>query len=277
MMKLAYYIKNESLFPDAGVHALLESLDSEGFQCYRAKESADILPDTGALLSIGGDGTFLSAATLAVQSGLPVLGVNFGRLGFLSDTEPSEVVRLLKDGSYRIENRAMLELSLSGSGLPGIWPRALNEISVSRVGASMLGIDVTVGGAELPTYWADGLLVATSSGSTAYSLSVGGPICTPDTDVFIISPISPHNLNVRPLIVPRTVSVSIRLRSRDASAVLTLDNRSYEVGASIELEVRNAPVPLRKICPAGASFFNALRSRLLWGEDVRNSRGPGQK
>lgn len=275
-MKLAYYIKNESLCPDAGVRALLESLVSEGFAPYRAMTDEDIEPGTGVLLSLGGDGTFLSAASLAVRCGLPVLGVNFGRLGFLSDTEPSEVVRILRSGGYRIEERAMLGLSVSGCSIPELWPRALNEISVSRVGASMLGIDVRIGSTALPTYWADGLLVATSSGSTAYSLSVGGPICTPDTDVFIISPISPHNLNVRPLIVPRTVTVSIRLRSREDSAVLTLDNRSYTVSSGLELEVRNAPEPLRRICPTGSSFFNALQSRLLWGEDVRNSRNSGK-
>ena len=128
-----------------------------------------------------------------------------------------------------------------------------------------------VGTTPLPTYWADGLLVATSSGSTAYSLSVGGPICTPDTGVFIIAPISPHNLNVRPLIVPQTATVAISLRSRDCEAVLTLDNRSYTVGSGLELEVRLAEKCLERICPAESNFFNALRSRLLWGADVRNS------
>lgn len=270
-MKLAFYIKNESLCPDSGVRALLDSLVSNGFSPYRARTDSDIVPDTGLLLSLGGDGTFLSAASLAVRCGLPVLGVNFGRLGFLSDTEPTEVVRILVSGEYRIEERAMLRLGVSRCSIEEPWPFALNEISVSRVGASMLGIDVRIGATSLPTYWADGLLVATSSGSTAYSLSVGGPICTPDTDVFIISPISPHNLNLRPLIVPRTAAVSISLRSRDESAVLTLDNRSHTVPSGVELEVRNAAEPLRRICPAGSNFFNALRSRLLWGEDVRNS------
>ena len=269
-MKLAYYIKNESLGPDTGVRSLLETLSAEGFSHYRARCVEDVEDGTDALLSLGGDGTFLNASALAVRCALPVLGVNFGRLGFLSDADPADVVRILAPGGSRIERRSLLELKAS-CPLPDSWPCALNEISVSRVGASMLGIDVHVGTTPLPTYWADGLLVATSSGSTAYSLSVGGPICTPDTGVFIIAPISPHNLNVRPLIVPQTVTVAISLRSRDCEAVLTLDNRSYTVGSGLELEVRLADKCLERICPAESNFFNALRSRLLWGADVRNS------
>ena len=131
-------------------------------------------------------------------------------------------------------------------------------------------IKLAVDGEALPTYWADGLLVATSSGSTAYSLSVGGPICLPETKVFIVAPISPHNLNVRPLIVPETSRLSITLRSRDARAVLSMDNRNYTVPAGARIEVSAAPMRLRRLRLGGSNFINALRSRLLWGEDVRN-------
>ena len=149
-------------------------------------------------------------------------------------------------------------------------PFALNEISVSRVSPSMLGVDVEVDGAQLPTYWADGLLVATSSGSTAYSLSVGGPICLPETKVFIVAPISPHNLNVRPLIVPEGSRICISLRSRDDRAVLSMDNRNYTVPAGTRIEVGAAPMRLRLLRLGQSNFINALRTRLLWGEDVRN-------
>jgi NAD+ kinase len=134
----------------------------------------------------------------------------------------------------------------------------------------MLGVDVWVDGAALPTYWADGLLVATSSGSTAYSLSVGGPICLPETKVFIVAPISPHNLNVRPLIVPETSHLRIALRARDERAVLTMDNRNYTVPAGAQIEVCAAPKRLRRLRLGQSNFIGALRSRLLWGEDVRN-------
>ena len=134
----------------------------------------------------------------------------------------------------------------------------------------MLGVDVAMENAVLPTYWADGLLVATSSGSTAYSLSVGGPICLPETRVFIVAPISPHNLNVRPLIVPEDSHLCISLRSRDDRAVLTMDNRNYTVPAGTRIEVSAAPMRLRRLRLGRSNFINALRTRLLWGEDIRN-------
>ena len=134
----------------------------------------------------------------------------------------------------------------------------------------MLGVDVEVDGQQLPTYWSDGLLVATSSGSTAYSLSVGGPICLPETKVFIVAPISPHNLNVRPLIVPESSRLRITLQSRDDRAVLSMDNRNYTVPAGTRIEVCAAPMRLRRLRLGHSNFINALRTRLLWGEDVRN-------
>ena len=135
----------------------------------------------------------------------------------------------------------------------------------------MLGVDVRVDGAALPTYWADGLLVATSSGSTAYALSVGGPICMPETRLFIVAPIAPHNLNVRPLIVPESSRLQISIRSRDERAVLTLDNRNYTVPAGTQIEVCAAPKRLLRMHLGQSNFIGALRSRLLWGEDVRNA------
>ena len=164
----------------------------------------------------------------------------------------------------------MLQVSCPDLPEAESWPYALNEVSVSRVSPSMLGVDVDVDGAALPTYWADGLLVATSSGSTAYCLSVGGPICLPETKVFIVAPISPHNLNVRPLIVPESSHLRITLRSRDEKAVLTMDNRNYTVPAGTRIEVSAAPMRLRRLRLGQSNFINALRTRLLWGEDIRN-------
>ncbi len=269
-MRLAYYIKKDRLRGDARVEALLVRLRAAGHTLYAVAQPSDILPDTDALLSLGGDGTFLMAARLAVPAGVPVLGVNFGRLGFLSENDPDMVVEALSSGDFRVEERELLQLSCPDLPAEESWPFALNEISVSRVSPSMLGVDVSVDGEALPTYWADGLLVATSSGSTAYSLSVGGPICLPETKVFIVAPISPHNLNVRPLIVPETSRLSITLRSRDSRAVLSMDNRNYTVPAGARIEVSAAPMRLHRLRLGGSNFINALRSRLLWGEDVRN-------
>ena len=269
-MRLAYYIKKDRLRGDARVEALLVRLRTAGHTLYAVAQPSDIQPDTDALLSLGGDGTFLMAARLAVPAGVPVLGVNFGRLGFLSENDPDMVVEALSSGDFRVEERELLQLSCPDLPTEESWPFALNEISVSRVSPSMLGVDVSVDGEALPTSWADGLLVATSSGSTAYSLSVGGPICLPETKVFIVAPISPHNLNVRPLIVPETSRLSITLRSRDSRAVLSMDNRNYTVPAGARIEVSAAPMRLRRLRLGGSNFVNALRSRLLWGEDVRN-------
>ena len=269
-MKLAYYIKKNRLRGDSRVEALLERLGAAGHVLYAVAQPSDFLPETDALLSLGGDGTFLSAAQLAVSAALPVLGVNFGRLGFLSENDPDMVVKALSAGDFRIEERELLQISCPDLQGGDFWPYALNEMSVSRVSPSMLGVTVELDGEALPTYWADGLLVATSSGSTAYSLSVGGPICLPETKVFIVAPISPHNLNVRPLIVPESSRLRISLRSRDERAVLTMDNRNYTVPAGARVEVCAAPMRLRRVRLGQSNFINALRTRLLWGEDVRN-------
>ena len=147
---------------------------------------------------------------------------------------------------------------------------ALNEIAVTRGGAAMLGVDVTLNGEPLPTYWADGLLVATSSGSTAYSLSVGGPICTPDSQVLIVAPVAPHNLNVRPLIVPSTARIGISLRSRNKSVMLSYDNRTRLVSRDTRIAISVAQFSLKRVRLPEINFIGALRSKLFWGEDVRN-------
>lgn len=270
-MKLAYYIKEDKLALIPGIPDLTGKIRATGAELYRVKFPEDVVPGTDALLSLGGDGTFLSAARIAVPSGLPVLGVNFGRLGFLSDMEPGALVDALQKWEFVTEERDLLRAGASFVDDADFWPYALNEVSVSRTGASMLGIDVSVDGVSLPTYWADGLLVATGTGSTAYSLSAGGPICTPDARVFILSPISPHNLNSRPLVIPNTSSLEIRLRSRDDKAVFTMDNRIFTIPKDSSLTVELAPVKLKRLCLGMGSFFNALRNRLFWGEDMRNS------
>ena len=269
-MKLAYYIKKDRLKGDARVQALQDRLRAAGHELYAVTQPSGLRQETDMLLSLGGDGTFLLGARLAVPAGIPVLGVNFGRLGFLSENDPDRVVEALGRGDYTIEERELLQIRCADLPAEEYWPFAVNEMSVSRVSPSMLGVDVEVDGQALPTYWADGLLVATSSGSTAYSLSVGGPICLPETKVFIVAPISPHNLNVRPLLVPETSRLRISLHSRDDQAVLTMDNRNYTIPAGARIDVCAAPSRLRRVRLGESNFINALRTRLLWGQDVRN-------
>ena len=149
---------------------------------------------------------------------------------------------------------------------------ALNEITVHRSGAAMLAVDVDIDGVTLPTYWADGLIVSTSSGSTAYSLSAGGPIVLPDSKVLIITPIAPHNMNVRPLVIPDTSRISLRVRSRDNEVIYTSDNRSQKIEEGSELEISLAQFSLKRVRLNKSDFINALTQKLYWGEDVRNSK-----
>ena len=263
-MKIAIFIPKTHLREDPRYRAMVRDLSAcESYEIL----SADALREgTDLILSIGGDGTYLSAAEIAARAGIPLLGVNFGRLGFLSDCPPEKVAPALLSGRYVIEDREVLQSAVDG-GAPQF---ALNEIAVTRIGAAMLGVDVTVDGEPLPTYWADGLLVATSSGSTAYSLSVGGPICTPDSQVLIVAPIAPHNLNVRPLIVPASARIGLSLRSRNEEVMLTHDTRTASVDRGTRIEVSLAQFSLRRVRLPEINFISALRSKLFWGEDVRN-------
>ena len=147
---------------------------------------------------------------------------------------------------------------------------SLNEMTVHRKGAAMLGVDVSIDGESLPTCWADGFLVATSSGSTAYSLSVGGPICTPEARVLVLAPIAPHNLNIRPIVVPDTSVVKLSFRSRESEIMVTADNRNFVLPVSSRLSVSVAQFSLKRIRLDRSNFIQALKSKLFWGEDVRN-------
>lgn len=278
-MRIGYFIKDDRLHLNPRVDNLLLGLQAEDYDVYEIKNKRDILPATEMVMSLGGDGAFLSATKRVAEAGLPLLGVNFGRLGFLSEHNPEDVLLGVPSGKYRIEDRVLLHAELFENGRKitpegigtSFWPYALNEVSVHRQGAAVLGVNVTVDGRQLPTYWADGLLVATASGSTAYSLSIGGPICMPEAMVLVIAPIAPHNLNVRPLVVPRTSKISISLVSREDLSVMTMDNRSLTVTPDTRIEVSMAQFMLKKVRLDSSSFVNALCSKLFWGEDIRNN------
>lgn len=273
-MRIAIYSRDGNMASNARFSAMVERLKRASFELYDIHSGEDIREGTDIVMSVGGDGTFLSASKRVGMSGIPVLGVNLGRVGFLSEYSPEEACEALLDGSYTLEDRELLETSVSG-GIIGsetsFWPYTLNEISVLRRGAAILGIDVSIDGTPLPTYWADGLLVSTSSGSTAYSLSVGGPICVPDSKVLIIAPIAPHNLNVRPLVVPDTTRISISMRSRDEKVTMSMDNRNLLLSPSAVIDVKVAQFSLKRVRLEKSSFVKALTTKLFWGEDIRNS------
>ena len=273
-MKIGIFIQKDALRSEARFLKLIQQLQEASYELYDIASKADIRPGTDLVLSVGGDGTFLSAAQTVSDVGIPILGVNFGRLGFLSENRPEAVVQALMEGEFSVEYRTMLNATLKGKNARkdiGLRPYAVNEVSIHRSGVGVLGVNVTIDGNTLPTYWADGLLVATSSGSTAYSLSVGGPICMPDTKVLIIAPISPHNLNVRPLVVPDTARITISIQSRDDKAIMTMDNKTMEIDPSWTIEVAMAQFSLKRIRLSKSEFVKALTSRLFWGEDMRNN------
>lgn len=270
-MKIAYFIKKSGLSADPAIKAFIKDLAAGGPQVYDV--SGGLQPDTDMLIAFGGDGTFLTASGLVCEAGVPILGINLGRMGFLSDNELGGVLKPLLEGNYSIEEREMLEVVSDCPAVRKIFPYALNEVALRRSGAGTLGVDVALDGAALPTYWCDGLLVSTSTGSTAYSLSVGGPICPPDVGVLIIAPIAPHNLNVRPLVVSKSSAIEMSAQDRkNRSVILSVDNKDYTIPAGTRLTVRSAPFSLRRVSFGKSSFIDALRSKLFWGEDVRNSR-----
>lgn len=271
-MKIAIYIGKKDAEGDNGLKALLQELTQAGYALDIVREGDRLADAYDMLLSVGGDGTFLSATKLIAGRDIPVMGVNLGRLGFLSENRPADIAKDLLGGDYTIENRAVLQAEIV-TGNPEIdaWPYALNEFTVHRSGAAMLGVSASVDGVNLPTYWADGLIVSTSSGSTAYSLSSGGPIVLPDSKVLIITPIAPHNLNVRPLVVPDSAEISLKMISRDEDVIFTADNRTASIPASSEIVIRVAQFSLRRVRLKRSDFINALTEKLFWGEDVRNN------
>ena len=273
-MKIGYFILKDELREDTRMKALLKDLEEATFEVYEIKKKADVRPETDLVLSMGGDGTFLSAAHTVADIGLPILGVNFGRIGFLCENRPEAVRKALVEGDFSIEYRTVLNATLKGPEARrtiGMLPYSVNEVALHRSGSSVLGIHVSIDGEPLPTYWADGLLVATSSGSTAYSLSVGGPICMQDTKVLVLAPISPHNLNVRPIVIPETAKIDISFESRDGKATMSMDNRVEEIQTDWTIHVEMAQFSLKRVRLPESGFVKALTSRLFWGEDMRNN------
>ena len=272
-MNIAIYIGTEHIRSDERLTKLIGLLRNGGCNTYFTASDEPLQEGTDVLLSVGGDGTFLSAAMKASAADIPVAGVNLGRMGFLSEYRQEDIVAAMISGEYSVEERTMLKADVV-TGFTAIddCPYALNEMTIRRCGAAMLGVDVCVDGVMLPTYWGDGLVISTSSGSTAYSLSVGGPIVLPQSKVFLISPIAPHNLNVRPLVVPDTSVISLNVHSRDGRFEFSADNRTSEVAEKTTVGISMAQFSLKRVRLDKSNFIQALVEKLYWGEDVRNIR-----
>lgn len=229
---------------------------------------------TEVLLAFGGDGTVLEAATMVRRGRVPILGVNTGRLGFLSNVSMEEfdlAMDALVAGTTWEEERALLQVHAEGMG-PGFgeFPFALNEVVIhKRDTASMVVVDVHRGDTFVNTYWADGLLVSTPTGSTAYSLSAGGPIMHPASDAVIVTPVAPHNLNDRPLVVPLDGEITLVADGRDAQFLLSMDSRSFPLEPKQEVRIRPADFKIRLINLEHQDFFSTVRQKMHWGLDPR--------
>lgn len=226
-----------------------------------------------AFVSVGGDGTFLETLTHVGPLEIPILGINTGRLGFLASIAKDQItvaIDKLLTGHYEIEKRSLISLSSNQKIFNG-FSYALNEFSILRKDSSaMIVIKSYLNGDFLNSYWADGLMVSTPTGSTGYSLSCGGPILLPENENFIITPVSPHNLNIRPLIVPDTCEFTFEVESRTNNFLISLDSRSQTVNDSNQMKVQKAPFQACLIKVEGVSFVETLRNKLSWGLDKRN-------
>ncbi len=224
--------------------------------------------------SIGGDGTILKTVTYVRDLGIPIVGINTGRLGFLATIRKEEIqasVNQIFDGEYTVSSRSLLQIESScGKDFDGI-NFALNEIAVSRKNTtSMITVHTKIDNEFLTSYWSDGLIVSTPTGSTGYSLSCGGPIIMPETCSFLLTPIAPHNLNMRPLSVSQEYEIKLTISGREEEHLVSLDSRTYVLKNETEITLKRAPFEINMVCLKGESFLKTLREKLLWGEDKRN-------
>lgn len=233
---------------------------------------ADDNLDLDVALSVGGDGTFLRTAARVGKQGIPILGVNTGRLGFLADVGAGDIEATLDElfkKDYNTEERTLLRLHTDDHVFKG-YNYALNEVAIlKRDTSSMITIHTTLNDEYLTSYRADGLVIATPTGSTAYSMSVNGPIIHPQSGNIVLSPVAPHSLNVRPLVIPDTYSITLRVESRSRYFLISLDGRSEVFPAGIDLTVTKAGFTAKVIKRRNHTFYQTLREKLMWGADVR--------
>ncbi len=292
-MKIAIYGRPFSSGFEKNISALFVLLEKHGVEYFihepfyeflRKKEKLsfqkagafrthdDIIGNADIMFSIGGDGTFLEAVSIVQNYGIPIVGINTGRLGFLADISPEHIedsLSAILNGQYKVEHRSLVELDLINSPWEG-FTCALNEVSIQKRHSTMITIHTYLDDTYLNSYWADGLIVSTPTGSTAYSMSVGGPIVSPDSNNFIISPMAPHNLTIRPVIVPDHNLIRIEVESRDNSFLLTLDSRTEIIEGEVQMRLKRADFTIKTLRIKDATFYNTLRSKLMWGVDKRN-------
>ena len=245
-------------------------LDPKPDKLFNSYKDLDLKSDF--VFSIGGDGTILETIKIVRDSGIPVMGINSGRLGFLasiSGIDTDMAVDALLAGKYSIEKRSLLKL-VSAGGTFGDFPFALNEFTLQKKDSTMITIQAWLNNDFLNSYWADGLIISTPTGSTAYSLSVGGPLLTSDIRGIVISPIAPHNLTVRPIVIPDSNIIRLKVNSRNSEFLLSMDYQSAILPAETEIVLKRSDFDISLVRLDHQDFYTTLRSKLMWGADKRN-------
>ena len=286
VLRFALFGKEFQAGKTVSIHRLIDSLKARGAEIYIERTFFQYITsalgmevevsgvfdnynfDVDFVISIGGDGTFLRAASMVGSNGTPIIGVNTGRLGFLADIHPDEIdhaIAEIADGHYSVEPHAVIMVEADGEIIEGS-PFALNDIAVlKRDNAAMISVRTCINGEYLVTYQADGLIVSTPTGSTAYGLSNGGPIIVPDADILCLTPVAPHSLNVRPIVINDDSEITLEVESRSHNFLVAIDGRSEKLLESTRLTIRKAPYTINIVKRDSRSYFSTLREKMMWG------------
>ena len=295
MKKVAIYGQSYSISAEKEIQILLEVLERNHIVCFLEEKFYSLLVEGNilskkyptfshfsdlnssfeAMFTLGGDGTILRAVTYIRALQIPILGINTGRLGFLATINKNEIaesVTLVLNGAYTIQERTLL--SVTTNPLSEDFSEvnfALNEVTIARKNTtSMIGVKTSLNNEYLTNYWADGLIIATPTGSTGYSLSCNGPVISPDSKNVVITPIAPHNLNARPMVISDETTIALEVDSREKDFLISLDSRIASVPKNTNVTIKKAAFTIKSIIPKNQSFLQTLRTKLLWGEDTRN-------
>ncbi|WP_026775841.1 NAD kinase [Polaribacter sp. Hel_I_88] len=295
MKKVAIYGQSYSISAEKEMQILLEVLNENNIVSFIEHKFYDLLVEGNildkkyptfshfsdlndsfdAMFTLGGDGTILRAVTYIRDLNIPILGINTGRLGFLATINKktiTESINLILNGEFSIQKRTLLSVKTSPETAAFEELNfALNEVTIARKNTtSMIGVKTSLNNEYLTNYWADGLIIATPTGSTGYSLSCNGPVISPNSENFIITPIAPHNLNARPMVISDKTSIQLTVDSREKDFLISLDSRITTVPKNTQVFIEKAAFTIQSIIPKNQSFLQTLRTKLLWGEDTRN-------
>ena len=267
------YSKNSKFFIE---EKMIEKIKlDKSLQIIPFKKSTDLDPAVDIMVSIGGDGTFLRTIEFVRDLNIPVMGINTGNLGFLATIKKENIdqsIDRIFTRNFKIENRSIIKVNSEEIALPkSVFPYALNEISVVRKDTtSMINIKTSLDGNHLNSYWADGLIVSTPTGSTGYSLSCGGPVISPTSSSFVLTPISPHNLNARPLVISDETKIELSVSGREEKHLLSIDSNIFTLRNNTKIRIEKSDFEFKIAHFSNHNFYETLKEKLLWGKDKRN-------